>query len=115
MYFENIYLGCRFACDWAVRSNVTSVDNKSLLPSSTNPNVTNLSENNNNNNCLVNCDLPPATWEIVYQRWVTSLKRHCRNTKADSATEDNVSLRQTNLRCYRNLEIKVICFPISYE
>ncbi|VDP38101.1 unnamed protein product [Schistosoma curassoni] len=98
---------CRFACDWAVRSNVTSVDNKSLLPSSTNPNVTNLSENNNNNNnCLVNCDLPPATWEIVYQRWVTSLKRHCRNTKADSATEDNVSLRQTNLRCYRNLEIK---------
>ncbi|CAH8489738.1 Ras GTPase-activating protein 1 [Schistosoma haematobium] len=97
---------CRFACDWAVRSNVTSVDNKSLLSSSTNPNVTNLSENNSYNNYLVNCDLPPATWEIVYQRWVTSLKRHCRNTKADSATEDNVSLRQTNLRCYRNLEIK---------
>ncbi|CAH8490664.1 unnamed protein product [Schistosoma rodhaini] len=96
---------CRFACDWAVRSNLTSVDNKSLLSSSsTNPNVSNSSENNNN--CLGNCDLPPATWDIVYQRWVTSLKRHCRNTKADSATEDNVSLRQTHLRCYRNLEIK---------
>ncbi|TNN06639.1 Ras GTPase-activating protein [Schistosoma japonicum] len=93
---------CRLSCDWAAHPNLTSVDNKSFLSSSVNPiTSSNLSDNSN-----VNCDLPPATWEIVYQRWMTSLKRHCRNTKADSETEDSVSLRQTHLRCYRNLEIK---------
>ncbi|CAH8463952.1 unnamed protein product [Heterobilharzia americana] len=98
---------CRFACDWAARSNLTPVNNNNSNNNNRSTSSSfSITANVQDNSCHVNCSLPPATLETVYQRWATSLKRHCRNTKGDSATEDNVSLRQTHLRCYRSLEIK---------
>ncbi|CAH8827105.1 unnamed protein product [Trichobilharzia szidati] len=110
---------CRHSCDWAARSNLISVNSNnnnnnnnnnnpssSRSPSSSTSIPTTSATISHDTSCHATCNLPPANLETVYQRWITSLKRHCRNTKADSATEDNVSLRQTHLRCYRSLEIK---------
>nr|CAH8824685.1 unnamed protein product [Trichobilharzia regenti] len=108
---------CRHSCEWAARSNLMSVNSNNNNNNNNNPSssrspslstsiLTTSATISQDTSCHANCNLPPATLETVYQRWITSLKRHCRNTKADSATEDNVSLRQTHLRCYRSLEIK---------
>ncbi|TPP65875.1 Ras GTPase-activating protein 1 [Fasciola gigantica] len=45
--------------------------------------------------------------DTVFARWVRCVRLHCRNTKVDAANEEDVARRQTHLRCYRTLEIKI--------
>ncbi|CAL8092785.1 unnamed protein product [Calicophoron daubneyi] len=47
--------------------------------------------------------------KTVFNRWVQSVRRYCRNTKLDASNEEDMTRRQTQLRCYRLLELKISC------
>ncbi|KAG5454378.1 Ras GTPase-activating protein 1 [Clonorchis sinensis] len=50
---------------------------------------------------------PPASMETIFQRWLRCVRLHCCNTRVDAANEEDLGRRQTHLRIYRTLEVKI--------
>ncbi|KAA3673833.1 uncharacterized protein DEA37_0006577 [Paragonimus westermani] len=48
-----------------------------------------------------------VSMDTIFTRWQRFIRLHCRNTRVDSANEENFDRRQTLLRCYRTLDVKV--------
>ncbi|KAF5400730.1 hypothetical protein PHET_05894 [Paragonimus heterotremus] len=48
-----------------------------------------------------------VSMDTVFARWQRFIRLHCRNTRVDSANEENFDRRQTLLRCYRTLDVKI--------